>query len=56
MYQRIKTEKVEIPRNLMGPVRNFLLELLAKAPDKRLGAKDGLKEIKKHPWLADVDW
>lgn len=42
MYQRIKYEEVEIPRNLAGPVRSFLKDLLAKNPDERLGSKGGL--------------
>lgn len=56
MYQRIKFEEVEIPRNLAGPVRSFLRDLLAKNPNERLGAKGGLAEIKGHPWLEDVNW
>ncbi len=56
MYQRIKFEEVEIPRNLAGPVRSFLRDLLAKNPAERLGSKGGLAEIKAHPWLADVNW
>ena len=56
MYQRIKFEAVEIPRNMTGAVRSFLQHLLAKNPEDRLGAKGGLAEIKQHPWLADVKW
>lgn len=30
-------------------------QLLQRNPDKRLGT-NGIEEIKKHPWLSDVDW
>jgi len=29
--------------------------LLAKDPKDRLGTKDGIRDIMKHPWFADID-
>lgn len=31
------------------------LKLLIKDPNKRLGSQ-GVSEIKKHAWFADIDW
>jgi len=29
---------------------------LAKDPSQRLGSKEGAKELKRHPWMKDVDF
>lgn len=36
--------------------KDFITSLVAAKPENRLGSKSGLAEIKKHPWLAGVDW
>jgi len=35
--------------------QNFISALLEKDPAKRMGTKDGIREILNHPWLADID-
>jgi serum/glucocorticoid-regulated kinase 2 len=35
--------------------RDFLLRLLDKDPDTRLGSNGGLAEVLAHPWLASID-
>jgi serine/threonine protein kinase len=36
--------------------RSLLKGLLEKDPKKRLGSKNGAREIKEHPWLKDINW
>lgn len=36
--------------------QNMILSLLKTNKDERLGMKGGIAEIKKHPWLANIDW
>jgi len=35
--------------------QDFISKLLEKAPEKRMGSKDGIREILKHPWLEEFD-
>jgi len=35
--------------------KDFILQLLQKDPEERLGSK-GAAEVKKHKWFADVNW
>ena len=34
---------------------DFISKLLTKSADKRLG-RDGISELKSHPWTSDIDW
>lgn len=36
--------------------RDFITKLLSKVPKKRLGFKNGAKELKEHRFLKDIDW
>jgi len=36
--------------------QDFISKLLEKDPAKRMGTKDGIREIMKHPWMADFDF
>jgi hypothetical protein len=38
------------------PGKFLLGGLLIKAPERRLGAKRGIQEVKEHPWCEDCDW
>lgn len=40
---------------LSAQAKDFISKLLAKDPQKRLGAKKGVEEILSHKWLADID-
>ncbi|CAD6184592.1 unnamed protein product [Caenorhabditis auriculariae] len=53
--KRILTKKVPFPKNMNPDARDFISALLEKRLDKRLGF-NGVDEIKKHRFLADVDW
>lgn len=34
--------------------KDFISKLLDKDPANRLGTKEGIEEILRHPWLADI--
>jgi len=36
--------------------RDFLSKLLQRDPKKRLGAKNGIKDIKEHAFFSDINW
>lgn len=52
--RKIKVE--DLPENWSIPSMDFINGLIEKDPKKRLGYKKGIKQIKKHQWLADIDW
>ena len=56
MYDAIVNEQLRFPPFLSEAAISLLTELLEKDPDMRLGATDGLSEVRIHPWLKDVDW
>jgi len=35
--------------------QSFISMLLEKDPAKRLGTKNGIREVLAHPWLSDID-
>jgi len=39
-----------------GDLKNLLMGLLEKDPNKRLGTVHGAKEIIDHPWFKDLRW
>jgi serum/glucocorticoid-regulated kinase 2 len=45
----------QLPDGLSPPARDFLVRLLHKDPEKRLGA-NGSSEVKAHAFFHDVDW
>lgn len=42
-------------KNLSVQLRDFILKLLHKKPELRLGNRHGIKEIFAHPWLGKID-
>jgi serine/threonine protein kinase len=56
MYRDIIYSPILIPSFLSDECRHLLRSLLEKNPNKRLGSMNGVKEIKEHPWCADIDW
>lgn len=55
LFRRILTKRVPFPRNFDKRAMDFISHLLEKSARRRLGRK-GVEEIKKHPFLADIDW
>lgn len=57
MYKNIAFGKVRFPKDALSPEgRNFVKGLLNRNPKHRLGATDDARELRAHPFFADVDW
>ncbi|KAI5841135.1 kinase-like domain-containing protein [Morchella snyderi] len=57
MYKNIAFGKVRFPRDALSlEGRNFVKGLLNRNPRHRLGATHDAKELKSHPFFADIDW
>ena len=49
-------KKIFEKNNLSNESYDFIKKLLEKDPNKRLGALNGINDLKKHPWLLNMDW
>ncbi len=56
LLNMIKHETPFIPLDISPALQNLLEGLLTKDCEKRLGSREGAKEIKQHPWLIDFDF
>lgn len=58
VYKLIKVGKLTFPSipKISSDAKDFISGLLQKDPKERLGSKNDIDEIKKHPWLKDIDW
>lgn len=56
LYHKILHEELTIPKYLSKNVQSLLRGLLRKDPTLRIGSILGIKEVKNHPWMVDVDW
>ncbi|KAL2913685.1 Serine/threonine-protein kinase [Polyrhizophydium stewartii] len=57
MYERILGHQLEFPQGYPPLAASFCQALIERDPKKRLGAgPEDAEEIKRHPYLADVDW
>ena len=45
-----------IKQNLTNECLNFIGKLIQNDPNKRLGYFGGINDIKKHPWLVNINW
>lgn len=55
MYNKILSDSVSIPSYVSCQAKSLLEGLLRKDPRERLGRR-GLWEVKRHPYLANIDW
>ncbi|KAI8370155.1 kinase-like domain-containing protein, partial [Choanephora cucurbitarum] len=56
MYKRVLEDPLEFPSNLFDyETAEFLSDILDRDPRTRLGA-NGIDEIKKHVYFADISW
>ena len=51
-----KIYEEDIPENWSKESVDFINKLLLRKPNKRLGYKNGINELKKHIWFKDIDW
>ena len=56
MYRNIVTKEVEYHAYLSSESVSLLKVLLAKDPSKRMGAKQGIKEVKQSDFCRGIDW
>ena len=58
MYDLIKTNPVKFPKRipLSEEAKDVIRKLLEKNPKNRLGSKEGIEEIKRHPFFASIDF
>jgi serum/glucocorticoid-regulated kinase 2 len=58
MYLMIQNSPVKFPKRLLlsENAKDIIKRLLEKDPEKRLGSKKGLAEIKTHPFFINVDF
>lgn len=54
--QKILTEDPVLPDHISKDLEDFIMSLLCKDANLRLGAEGGVEEIKSHPWLKGVNF
>ena len=56
IFKNIEKAELFIPNFVSLKAQKFLRDLLKKDPEKRLGSKRDVEEIKEHPYMEGVDW
>ena len=57
MYQkRVNGGILQFPRGVPRLAMDMCARLLDREPTTRIGSNGGAEEIRRHPWLAEVDW
>ena len=56
LYEKILNSELVIPKYMSQNLASLLRGLLRKDPTLRTGSILGVKEIKQHPWLNEVNW
>ncbi|KAF3484058.1 protein kinase [Arthroderma uncinatum] len=49
-------QPLKFPKSITPTAEDFIIRLLDRRPENRLGANGGVSEIKAHPFFVDVDW
>jgi len=49
-------KKMEVPQGWSVDAADFVNKLIIRTPANRLGTKQGVKEIKNHPWFSGFNW
>ena len=55
LSNQVQIKNFEKPQNWSNESIDFINKLIQRNPEKRLG-KNGIEEIKNHPWLKNTDW
>mmetsp|Transcript_5819 Transcript_5819/g.6472 ORF Transcript_5819/g.6472 Transcript_5819/m.6472 type:complete len:743 (+) Transcript_5819:305-2533(+) len=56
MFSQITSGQLSFPAGLSMKLRDLLKGLLARNQDERLGYKNGVEDIKNHPWCSHINW
>ena len=58
LYRLIKKGNLKFPpeRNFSPEIKDLISQLMSNNPKKRLGFVKGIKDIKGHPFFAQMDW
>ena len=57
LIRNIQTAPLKLPLFLSSEIKDLLIALLERNPQKRLGSsKEDANEIKAHPWFRGIDW
>ena len=56
MHKNIFTGKLSFKDSTSRELQDIILRLLERVPENRLGYEYGAKEIKAHPFFANIDW
>ena len=54
--REIKLDKRNLKEGWSLDAADFINQLLQRQANRRLGYKGGINELKKHPWLKNIDW
>ncbi|KAL4451065.1 hypothetical protein ABPG74_021387 [Tetrahymena malaccensis] len=57
LLEKALTKEVKFPpKQFSSQLQDFIKQLMIKDPSKRLGAKSGISEIRKHPWCRKINF
>lgn len=56
LFRAILESRIKMPVGLSSSAKRILAEFLCRDPNKRLGSKGDMAEIKAHPFYKSVDW
>ena len=56
IYENVLNSAVGFPDFVSPAARHLIEGLLIKNPDKRLGSRKGISEMKDHSYFRDVNW
>ena len=57
MYQqRVNGGVLQFPKGTPRLAMDICAKLLNREPNMRIGSNGGSEEVRKHPWLADIEW
>ena len=55
LYKQVRLNECDIPNSWSLESADFINNLLKRKPNKRLGY-NGIKELKSHIWMRDINW
>ena len=56
LAKQVQIKKFEIPEDWSDEAANFINKCIIRNPANRLGAQEGIKELKQDEWFATFDW